>query len=142
MSNLTQFGDDLRLHLNRLQACLNHLNSLFAKGTMPDQTKFKQRLDELNAMTMEFSGRATELNQTLQTELEQQASLSPETIARWVSRRQTAQLHAHADTIEQLAAHAAELAALSTLQAERITMLAILARQEAISAQIQFGERR
>lgn len=142
MSNLTQFGDDLRLHLNRLQACLDHLNSLFAKGPVPDDAEFRRRLSELNAMAGEFSGRATELNQTLHQELERHASLSPETIARWVSRRQTAQLHAHADTIEQLAAHAAELAALSTLQAERITMLAILARQEAISAQIQFGERR
>ena len=54
-------------------------------------------------------------------------ALSSETVSRWVSKRQTSQLHARADLIEQLAATAVELATLSTLEAERIAMTAILA---------------
>jgi hypothetical protein len=54
-----------------------------------------------------------------------------------VSKRQTSQLHARADLIEQLAATAVELATLSTLEAERIAMTAILARRQAVTVQIQ-----
>lgn len=142
MNNLAQFGEDLRLHLIRLQACLDHLKALFSAGNIADQTEFTGKLNELNAVTENFSSRFGELYKALHQGLERQASLPPETIAHWVANRRTAQLHAHADVIEQLAAIATELAALTALQAERTTMTAILARQEAMSVQIQFDERR
>ncbi|NGX97124.1 MAG: hypothetical protein G4V63_18465 [Candidatus Afipia apatlaquensis] len=141
MSNLAQFGEDLRLHLIRLQACLDHLNALFAANSIADQTEFTRRLNELNAVTKNFPSQAGELYKALHDGLEQQASLPPGTIAHWIDNRQTAQLHAHADIIEQLATIATELAALTALMAERTTMTAILARQEAMSVQIQFDER-
>ena len=135
--NLAQFGEDLRLHLLRLQASLNNINGLFAAGPIANQAEFASRLDELRATAMDCSHRAAELRETLHDGLEQEAAHAPETLSRWVGRRQTAQLHARADLIEQLATVAVELATLSVLEAERITMAAITARRQAIAIQVQ-----
>lgn len=135
--NLAQFGEDLRLHLLRLQVSLGNINELFVAGKVTNQAELANRLDELHTTAKDCSNRATELRQTLQDGLEQEEAHAPETLSRWVGRRQTAQLHARADLIEQLAIVAVELAALSVLEAERITMTAIIARQQAVAIQIQ-----
>lgn len=133
--NLAQFGADLRLDLSRLQASLNNINGLFAHGVIADHAEFAGRLQELQATMKGSSERAAELDDALQDGRD--AAVPPETVARWVGTRQTAQLHAHADLIEQLAITAVELAALYTLQAERITMTAIVARRQAVAVQVQ-----
>lgn len=135
--NLAQFGADLRLDLSRLQASLNNINGLFGHGVIADQAEFASRLHELQATMKGSSERAAELDDALQDSLARDAAVVPETVARWVGTRQTAQLHAHADLIEQLAITAVELAALYTLQAERITMTAIVARRQAVAVQVQ-----
>lgn len=138
--NLAQFGGDLRLHLLRLQASLNNINGLFAGASITKEAEFTSRLNELYTMIRDCSERAAILRKALDSGLEEHAAIAPETIVRWVSRRQTAQLHARADVIEQLAGIAVELAALSTLEAERITMTALAARREAVSVQVQRGD--
>jgi hypothetical protein len=135
--NLAQFGADLRLDLSRLQASLNNIDGLFAHGVIADDAEFASRLQELHATMKGSSERAAELDDALQDGLARDAARAPETVARWVGTRQTAQLHARADLIEQLAITAVELAALYTLQAERITMTAIVARRQAVSVQVQ-----
>ncbi|WP_426419655.1 hypothetical protein [Bradyrhizobium genosp. A] len=135
--NLAQFGADLRLDLSRLQASLNNIDGLFAHGVIADDAEFASRLQELQATVTGDSERAAELDDALQDGLARDAARAPETVARWVGTRQTAQLHARADLIEQLAITAVELAALYTLQAERITMTAIVARRQAVTVQVQ-----
>lgn len=134
--NLAQFGADLRLDLSRLQASLNNINGLFGH-VIADHAEFASRLQELQANMKGSSERAAELDDALQDSLARDSAVPPETVARWVGTRQTAQLHAHADLIEQLAITAVELAALYTLQAERITMTAIVARRQAVAVQVQ-----
>ena len=139
--NLAQFGEDLRLHLFRLQVSLNNISELFSGGRITNEAEFASRLGELRTMADASSARATELRRMLQDRLERDAALAPESVSRWIGRRQTAQLHARADLIEQLATIAVELATLSTLESERITMMAILARREAVSVQVQRDDR-
>lgn len=135
--NLAQFGEDLRLHLLRLQASLNNINRLFSESKAAHHVEFSGRLDELRVTAKDSAERTKTLREVLASGLDREMALSPETVARWVSKRQTSQLHARADLIEQLAATAVELATLSTLEAERIAMTAILARRQAVTVQIQ-----
>ncbi|TYO66296.1 hypothetical protein FXV83_12260 [Bradyrhizobium hipponense] len=136
MNNLTQFGEDLRLHLFRLQASLDNINGLFAGAAIANDAELAGRLEGMHAPMKEFSERAAELREMLQAGLERDAALVAETLSRWVARRQTAQLHARADMIEQLATVAVELATLSAVEAERITMTAIIARRKAVAVQV------
>jgi hypothetical protein len=139
--NLAQFGRDLQLHLFRLEVSLNNINGLFASGVAASEGEFRNRLNELSTMTRDCSERTGVLRSTLESRLEQDAAITSETVSRWIGRRQSAQLHARADAIEQLATVAVELAALSVLEAERLTMAALLARREAISVQVQHSRR-
>lgn len=134
--NLAQFGADLRSDLSRLQVSLNNIKGLFAHGGIAGDAEFASRLRELHATRKGSSERAVELYDALRDGLARDAALAPET-ARWIGTRQTAQLHARADLIEQLAITAVELAALYTLQAERIAMAAIVARRQAVAVQVQ-----
>lgn len=135
--NLAQFGKDLQLHLFRLQKSLDNINRLFAADVMVSEATFANRLDELSAMTLDHSEQSETLRKALQSGAEQ--DVAAETILRWIGKRQSARLHARADTIERLAAVTVELAALSMLEAERMTMTALLARRDAMSAQVQHG---
>lgn len=135
--NLVQFAEDLRPHLLGLQMSLNNINGLFAGASMVNEAELASRLEELRATMKESSERAVELREVLQAGLARDVALAPETLSRWVGRRQTAQLHARADLIEQMAAVAVELATLSTVEAERLTMTAIMARRQAVALQVQ-----
>lgn len=136
-SNLAHFGEDLRLHLFGLQVSLDNINGLFAGAAIARAAELAGRLEELSAAMKESSDRAEELRETLQAGLERDTALAPETLSRWVERRKTAQLHARADLIEQLATVAMELAKLSSIEAERITLAAIMARRQAVAVQVQ-----
>lgn len=138
--NLAQFGEDLRLHLLRLQVSLNNIRGLFSGGGDPDAPEFAVRLDELHGMTQDCASRYTWLRASLDSGLHDDAALVQEHLARWIAERQTAQLHARADTIEQLAVAAVELMTLSAIEAERVAMTAILARRQAVAIQIQRGD--
>ncbi|AUC97884.1 MULTISPECIES: hypothetical protein [Bradyrhizobium] len=135
--NLHQLGDDLRLHLLQLQVCLNGINGLLTGGPVANQPEFTTRLDALRAMMKDRSERTVELREIMRQSLERDAAFAPETVTRWIGRRQTAQLHARADQIEQTATVAVELAMLAAIEAERITMSAVLARREAMAVQVQ-----
>lgn len=137
MKNLTQFGGDLRIHLFRLQASLDNINGLFAGAAIANDAELADRLEGMHALMKEFSARAAELRETLRAGVERETALMPETLSNWIAKRQTAQLHARADMIEQLAGVAAELATLSAVEAERITMTAIMARRQAVAVQVQ-----
>lgn len=137
MKNLTQFGEDLRLQLFRLQASLDNINGLFAGDAIANDAELAARLEGMHALTKEFSERAAKLRDTLQAGIERDTALVPETLSNWIAKRQTAQLHARADMIEQLAGVAAELATLSAVEAERITITAIIARRHAVAVQVQ-----
>lgn len=139
--NLAQFGKDLQLHLFRLQVSLNNINGLFAGGAGASEAEFASRLNELSTTIRDCSERTSALRRTLKSGLEQDDAIASETVSRWIGRRQSAQLHVRADAIEQLATVAVELAAFSALEAEHITMAALLARREAISVQIQHSKR-
>lgn len=139
--NLAQFGRDLQLHLYRLQVSLTNINRLFSDdGAATSEAEFTNRLNELSTMTRDCSERTSALRKALESGLEQDAAIASETVSRWIVRRQSAQLHARADAIELLATIAVELAALSTLEAERITMAALLARREAILVQVRHSK--
>lgn len=133
--SLPQFSDDLRQHLSRLRTSLSNINGLFT-GTATDAELVCQ-VDELRVVIEQFSQRAVELRETLRAGCERTDALTSETISRWIETRQTAQLHARADLVEQLATIALELASLDALQAERIAMAAIVARRQAVAVQIQ-----
>ncbi|WP_028180234.1 hypothetical protein [Bradyrhizobium japonicum] len=120
--NLTQFGEDLRPHLLRLQASLNNINGLFACCPPTDDAQCAEQLENLRALAIESCARAGKLRETLEAGLARDAVLADETLPRWVLGRQSARLHARADSIELLAAAAMELAKLSAVQAESITM--------------------
>lgn len=135
--NLTQFGEDLRPHLLQLQASLNSINGLFAGYAPTDEARCAKQLDELRALANESCERVGKLRDTLEAGLARDEVLARETLPGWVQGRQTARLHARADSIEQLAAAAIELAKLSAVQAESIAMTAILARRQAVSVQVQ-----
>lgn len=131
--SLPQFSDDLRQHLSRLQTSLSNINRLLTE-TATDATLVCQ-VDELRVVA--DSERADELRETLQAGCERAGALTTETMSRWIDSRQTAQLHARADLVEQLATVALELASLDVLQAERIAMAAIVTRRQAVAVQIQ-----
>ncbi|MGY3483900.1 hypothetical protein ACVW1C_001783 [Bradyrhizobium sp. USDA 4011] len=135
--NLVQFGEELHLHLARLQVSLGNINGLFAGGSAAHEAEFVNRTQELQATIKESVERAAALREALRTGVERDAALAPETLSSWISKRQTAQLHARADLIEQMATVAVELAALSTVEAERLTMTAIMARRQAIALQVE-----
>ncbi|WP_157113517.1 hypothetical protein [Bradyrhizobium embrapense] len=135
--NLAQLGEDLRLHLSHLQVSLDNINGLFARGSIAHEAEFESRAQELQAAVKESSERTASLHETLRDGLERYAALTPETLSGWVSKRQTAQLHARADLIEQMAAVAVELAVLSTVEAERLTVTAIMARRQAVALQVE-----
>ena len=139
--NLVQFGEDLHPQLLRLQVSLNNINGLFASGSMANEAELASRLEELRTSIAATSERAEELRDMLHAGLARDVALAPETLSGWVGRRQTAQLHARADLIEQLAAMAVELARLSATEAERTTIAAILARRQAVAVQVQREDR-
>jgi len=138
--NLAQFGEDLRLHLLGLQVSLNNIRGLFSGGGDPDAPEFAARLDELRGMAQDCASRCTLLRTSLDSGLRDDAALAQEHLTRWVALRQTAQLHARADTIEQLAVTAVELMTLSAIEAERVAMTAILARRQAVAIQVRRGD--
>jgi hypothetical protein len=137
MNNLTQFGEDLRLHLFRLRTSVDNINGLLAGASIASDAELASGLEGLRAPMKEFSERTAELREALQAGIERDTALLPETLSRWIAKRQTAQLHARADMIEQLATVAVELATLSALEAERITTIAIIARRQAVAVQVQ-----
>ncbi|TFV49673.1 hypothetical protein [Bradyrhizobium niftali] len=127
----------MRLHLFRLQVSLDNICGLFAGSPVMSDADFAGRLDELRTTANAASEHATELRQALLGGLQQDAAITPETLSRWIGRRQTAQLHARADLIEKSATIAVELATLSVLDAERISISAVLARRQAVAVQVQ-----
>lgn len=135
--NLTQFGEDLRHHLSRLQTSLSNINGLFAGNTATNDAELVGQVQELRATIDEFFDRAVALRETLQAGFERDGALTAETMSRWIATRQAARLHARADLIEQMATTAMELAALDALQAERFAMTAIVTRRQAVAVQIQ-----
>jgi hypothetical protein len=135
--NLAQFGEDLRLHLLRLQVSLENLNDLFSNGRIASGARLAARMAELQKAAGESADRGEILRESLEASLERDAGISQETMARWVSKRQTARLHERADLLEQSAVVAVELAGLAAAEAERITMTAVTARREAMAVQIQ-----
>jgi hypothetical protein len=135
--NLAQFGEDLRLHLLRLQVSLENLNDLFSNGRIASRARLAARMAELQKAAEESADRDELLRESLEASLERDAGVSQETIARWVSKRLTARLHERADLLEQSAVVAVELAGLAAAEAERITMTAVIARREAMAVQIQ-----
>ena len=135
--NLAKFGEELSLNLCRLRVSLNNFSGLFADTPATNEAEFSSRLNELQAATKSCTDRASELREALRCGIERDASISRATVSGWMGRRQTAQLHSRADLLERLAAVAVELATLSALEAERITMAAVLARKQAVTAQVQ-----
>jgi hypothetical protein len=135
--NLAQFGEDLRLHLLRLQVSLENLNHLFSNGRIASGARLAARMAELQKAAGESADRSEIVRESLEACIERDAGISRETIARWVSKRQTARLHERADLLEQSAVVAVELAGLAAAEAERITMTAVTARREAMAVQIQ-----
>lgn len=135
--NLAQFGDDLRPYLLRLQVSLDNLSELFSRRVRQTEAQLATRMAEMQRSARETADRATKLRASLQAALEHDAGISQERMASWIVKRQTARLHARADHLEQTAVLAAELAALTTVEAERITMAAVNARQQAIALQIE-----
>lgn len=135
--NLAQFADDLRPYLLRIQVSLDNLSGLFSRSARPTEAQLAIRTVEMQRSAKETSDRATKLRDFLQAALEHDAGMTQETMASWVAKRQTARLHARADLLEQSAVLATELAALTAVEAERITMAAVSARQQAIALQIE-----
>jgi hypothetical protein len=135
--NLAQFADDLRPYLLRLQVSLDNLSGLFSWSARPTEAQLEIRTAEMQRSAKETSDRATKLRDFLQAALEHDAGITQETMAGWIVKRQTARLHARADLLEQSAILAAELAALTAVEAERITMAAVNARRQAIALQIE-----
>lgn len=135
--NLAHLGEDLCPHLFRLQATLNNINGLFGRGPIVKEAEIASRLEDLQVAMQQSSERAARLRETLQAGLDRDAALAPETLSRLIDRRLTAPLHARADLIEHLAIVAVELATLSAVEAERVTMEAILARRQAVAVQVQ-----
>lgn len=88
--NLAQFGEDLHLHLARLQVSLGNINGLFAGGAIAHEAEFVNRTQELQATIKESVERAVALREALRTGLERDAAIAPETLSSWVSKRQTA----------------------------------------------------
>lgn len=131
--SLPQFSDDLRQHLSRLQTSLGNIDRLLTESAT--DARLVCQVDELRVVA--DSERADELRETLQAGCERAGALTTETMSRWIDSRQTAQLHARADLVEQLATVALELASLDVLQAERIAMAAIVTRRQAVAVQIQ-----
>lgn len=135
--NLAKFGEELGLNLYRLRESLNNVSGLFADAPSTNEDEFASRLSELQAATKSFADKATELREALRFGIERDASTPVATLSRWIGRRQTAHLHSRADLLERLATIAVELATLSALEAERITMTAIRARKQAVTVQVQ-----
>lgn len=133
--SLPQFSEDLRQHLSRLQTSLGNINGLFT-GALTD-AELACRVDDLRVVIEQYSERAVERRETLQVGCERAGTVTDDTVSRWIDTRQTAQLHARADLLEQLATIALELASLDVLQAEHIAAAAIVARRQAVAVQIQ-----
>lgn len=135
--NLAQFGEDLRLHLLRLQLSLDNLRHLFFSGRTTGSEWLANRMDELQKGIVQDSSRRELLRQSLEANLQRDAAVLQETITHWITNRQTARLHERADLLEQSAAMAVELASLAAAEAERRTITAVNARREAITVQIE-----
>ncbi|MGC0387956.1 hypothetical protein ABIF91_000310 [Bradyrhizobium sp. USDA 241] len=71
--NLTQFGEDLRPHLLRLQASLNNINGLFACCPPTDDAQCAEQLENLRALAIESCARAGKLRETLEAGLARDA---------------------------------------------------------------------
>lgn len=135
--NIRQFADAVGKHLSDISTSLNHLHALTSEQTEPSEQAIRTSLNEVGEITTDKSCTKlalllAELNQLVEAE-----KPTRNQVADWKIRRLTSRLHLRADVCEQLATTSIALAALAIVMAESASVQALVARKDAISAQVQ-----
>jgi hypothetical protein len=138
--NLTQFAEDLRAPLERLQSAMARITTLMSDGHRIAEPAFAKRLEQLEQELAENIERASVIEAEARTRFAMLETYSPEIVSKWTQRRQTAQLHARADLMENSAVAAMELALFAVLEAECAAMRVISARRNTVAVQISRGK--
>jgi hypothetical protein len=138
--NLTHFAEDLRAPFERLQGALARIAILISEGDRIAEPDLAKRVERLEHEIAENIERACVIEAEARTRLALLASYSPELVGKWTQRRQTAQLHARADLMENSAVAAMQLALFAVLEAECAAMRVISARRNAVAVQVRGGK--
>jgi predicted transcriptional regulator len=135
--NLGELREELRPYLSDIAAAFERTNAAVFDTDHPKEQELREQLDWLDQRVGQTRVRSlaaqAEFEQCINDELAEVAGQ----IAEWKQSRQTSQLHSRADRCERCARIATEIALLAMDQAERAIIRALLAREEAISVQVQ-----
>lgn len=135
--NMGELRDELRQHFSGIAATFDRANTLVFDDEHPAEQDLREQLRKIDETAEQVRAQAVATYASFERLINDERAETAAQIAAWKQARQTSQLHARADRCERCAVVATEIALLAMDQAERAIIQALLARAEAISAQIQ-----
>ncbi|WP_213736885.1 hypothetical protein [Bradyrhizobium sp. dw_411] len=139
--NIEKLREDLWLNVSGIAASFDRFNFLIYESESNDEAQLRERLGQIEDGAEQNRARTIAAHSEFERWMDEERNESAERLAEWKQKRQSGQLHARADRCERCAAVAVEIALLAMDQAEMIIVRALLARTEAISVQIQRGDK-
>ncbi len=139
--NIEKLREDLWPNVSGIAASFDRFNFLVYESESNDEAQLRERLSQIEDSAEQNHARTVAAHGEFERWMEEERNQSAERLAEWKQKRQSGQLHARADRCERCAAVAVEIVLLAMDQAEMTIVRALLAREEAISVQIQRGGR-
>ncbi|HEV2159461.1 hypothetical protein [Bradyrhizobium sp.] len=134
--NLRELREELRQHFSCIAATFDRANTLIFEVEELDGQTLREQLRKVDEEAEQGRARALTAQASFDRWMNQERLVTIEQIAGWKQQRQTGHLHARADRWSRCAIAAVEIAVLAMDQAERTILYALLAREEAMAAQI------
>lgn len=135
--NLGGIRDELRLHLSNIAAAFERTNTVIFDTDHPKEQELRGQLRRLDEHIEQARTRSLAAHAEFEKYMKDERAEVADQITEWKRGRDTGQLHSRADRCERCALVATEIALLAMDEAERAIIQALLAREEAISVQVQ-----
>jgi len=128
---------ELLIHLSMIANSVDRLATLVDKSTSKSEGELQEDAVEFEKLVEQSRDRARAARLDLRRLIEEERREASDDLISWKMTGQTYKLHARADRNECCATTAIELAVLAMDEVERAILRALLARKEAVSAQMQ-----
>jgi hypothetical protein len=136
-SPLDPFKEDTVAVTAAIDAWLARLREFIDDRTAASEQDMRHLVGDLTKRLQEGRATADATRAELTRAAERENSQPASKVAEWTRARDTARLHARADRLERSATAAMCLAATSIEEAVRASLIALLARREAIAVQVR-----
>ncbi len=132
--SLDQFSQDLRLKLANVQSNLDGLKAKIDGKAENAEQDVRKHLDSVRKRIDQAAPGVAKAEAEVKTWFEEKKAVTNEKVAEWKTRRETAKLQNRADRAELYASAALDISLAAVDEAERATLEAWLARQDANAA--------